>query len=98
MEGRKFKVENENMLTPKEVSERLGVSLRTLYTWEKEGSLVPYKSPGIEGRKFYSEEQIEEFWKNIEKERLERIARAKKIAADKKAEKERLKLEKNQNK
>ena len=39
MEGRKFKVENENMLTPKEVSERLGVSLRTLYTWEKEGDV-----------------------------------------------------------
>ena len=85
-------MENEVMLTPNQVSERLGVSLRTLYTWEKEGVLVPYKRPGVKGRKFYSESQIEEFWKNIEQERLNRIARGKKIAEQKKAEKERLKL------
>lgn len=89
-------MENEIMLTPNQVSERLGVSLRTLYTWEKECVLVPYKRPGKRGRKFYSESQIEEFWKNIEQERLDRIARAKKIAEQKKAEKERLKLEKEE--
>lgn len=89
-------MENEVMLTPTQVSERLGVSLRTLYTWEQEGTLVPYKRPGIKGRKFYSEAQIQEFWKNIEQQRLDRIARAKKIAEDKKAEKERLKVEKRE--
>ena len=89
-------MENEVMLTPNQVSERLGVSLRTLYTWEKEGVLVPYKRPGVKGRKFYSESQIEEFWKNIEQERLNRIARGKRIAEQKKAEKERLKLEKKE--
>ena len=89
-------MENEVMLTPAQVSERLGVSLRTLYTWEHEGVLVPYKRPGAKGRKFYSESQIEEFWKNIEQERLDRIARARKIAQEKKAEKERLKLEKKE--
>ena len=89
-------MENEVMLTPAQVSERLGVSLRTLYTWEHEGVLVPYKRPGVKGRKFYSESQIEEFWANIEKERIDRIARARKIAQEKKAEKERLKLEKKE--
>lgn len=85
---------NEVMLTPNEVSERLGVSLRTLYQWEKDGILVPYKRPGIKGRKFYSEEQIQEFWSNIEQERLDRIARAKEIAQRKKEEKEKIKAEK----
>ena len=89
-------MENEIMITPNQVSERLGVSLRTLYTWDQEGVLVPYKRPGEKGRKFYSESQIEEFWKNIEQERLERIARGKKIAEQRKAEKERLKLEKKE--
>lgn len=89
-------MENEIMLTPNQVSERLGVSLRTLYTWEQKGVLVPYKMPGKKGRKFYSESQIEEFWSNIEQQRLDRIARAKKIAEEKKAEKERLKLEKKE--
>ena len=85
---------NEVMLTPNEVSERLGVSLRTLYQWEKDGILVPYKRPGIKGRKFYSEEQIQEFRSNIEQERLDRIARAKEIAQRKKEEKEKIKAEK----
>ena len=89
-------MENEKMLTPAEVSIRLEVSLRTLYTWEQEGTLVPYKRPGIKGRKFYSESQIEEFWKNIEQERIDRINRAKRIAKEKKAEKERLKVEKRE--
>lgn len=85
---------DEVMLTPNQVSEKLGVSLRTLYTWEKEGILVPFRRPGVKGRKFYSEEQIEEFWNNIEQQRLDRIARAKEIAQKKKEEKERLKAEK----
>lgn len=89
-------MENEVMLTPNQVSERLGVSLRTLYTWEKEGILIPYRRPGVKGRKFYSESQIEEFWKNIEQQRIDRIERAKKIAEEKKTEKERLKLEKKE--
>lgn len=84
----------EEMLTPNQVSEKLGVSLRTLYQWEKDGILVPYKRPGIKGRKFYSEKQIQEFWSNIEQERLDRIARAKEIAQRKKEEKEKIKAEK----
>lgn len=85
---------NEVMLTPNQVSEKLGVSLRTLYQWEKDGILVPYRRPGVKGRKFYSEEQIEEFWSNIEQQRLDKIARAKEIAQKKKEEKEKLKAEK----
>lgn len=85
---------DEVMLTPNQVSEKLGVSLRTLYTWEKEGILVPFRRPGVKGRKFYSEEQIEEFWNNIEQQRLDRIARAKEIAQRKKEEKEKIKAEK----
>lgn len=84
----------EEMLTTNQVSEKLGVSLRTLYQWEKDGILVPYKRPGIKGRKFYSEKQIQEFWSNIEQERLDRIARAKEIAQRKKEEKEKIKAEK----
>ncbi|MFR5154503.1 MAG: helix-turn-helix domain-containing protein [Clostridia bacterium] len=85
---------DEVMLTPNQVSEKLGVSLRTLYQWEKDGILVPYRRPGVKGRKFYSQEQIEEFWNNIEQQRLDRIARAKEIAQKKKEEKEKLKAEK----
>ena len=85
---------DEVMLTPNQVSEKLGVSLRTLYQWEKDGILVPYRRPGVKGRKFYSQEQIEEFWNNIEQHRLDRIARAKEIAQKKKEEKEKLKAEK----
>lgn len=87
-------INSEVMLTPNEVSEKLGVSLRTLYQWEKDGILVPYRRPGVKGRKFYSQEQIEEFWSNIEQQRLDKIARAKEIAQKKKEEKERLKAEK----
>ena len=85
---------DEVMLTPNQVSEKLGVSLRTLYQWEKDGILVPYRRPGVKGRKFYSQEQIEEFWNNIEQQRLDRIARAKEMAQKKKEEKEKLKAEK----
>ena len=85
---------DEVMLTPNQVSEKLGVSLRTLYQWEKDGILVPYRRPGVKGRKFYSQEQIEEFWNNIEQQRLDRIARAKEIAQKKKEEKEKVKAEK----
>ena len=85
---------DEVMLTPNQVSEKLGVSLRTLYQWEKDGILVPYRRPGVKGRKFYSQEQIEEFWNNIEQQRLDRIARAKEIAQRKKEEKEKIKAEK----
>ena len=85
---------DEVMLTPNQVSEKLGVSLRTLYQWEKDGILVPYRRPGVKGRKFYSQEQIEEFWNNIEQQRLDRIARAKEIVQKKKEEKEKLKAEK----
>ena len=85
---------DEVMLTPNQVSEKLGVSLRTLYQWEKDGILVPYRRPGVKGRKVYSQEQIEEFWNNIEQQRLDRIARAKEIAQKKKEEKEKLKAEK----
>ena len=65
-----------------------------MYQWEKDGILVPYRRPGVKGRKFYSQEQIEEIWNKIEQQRLDRIARAKEIAQKKKEEKEKLKAEK----
>ena len=44
MKNRRDKMLNDEvMLTPNQVSEKLGVSLRTLYTWEKEGSTHYYE-------------------------------------------------------
>lgn len=73
-------MEGKTKLTPNEVCERLGVSLRTLYQWEQDGILIPYRkpSPKGKGRKFYDEEIINEFWNNIEKDRLNRIEKIKK--------------------
>ena len=43
------------MLKPKEMAERLGVTVRTLQRWDKEGTLKAYRTPT--NRRYYTEEQ-----------------------------------------
>ena len=47
------------MLKPKEVSERLGVSVKTLQRWDNEGVFKAYRTPT--NRRYYTEEQIREY-------------------------------------
>ncbi|WP_156409573.1 IS607 family transposase, partial [Ligilactobacillus equi] len=43
------------MLKPKEMAERLGVTVRTLQIWDKKGTLKAYRTPT--NRRYYTEEQ-----------------------------------------
>ena len=42
------------MLKPKEMAERLGVTVRTLQIWDKKGTLKAYRTPT--NRRYYIEE------------------------------------------
>ena len=48
------------ILKPKEVSERLNVTVWTLQQWDKAGKLKAYRNPKT-NRRYYTEEQIDEF-------------------------------------
>lgn len=37
---------DEHWLTRRDVAERLGVSVQTVYRWQREGRLTAYKGPG----------------------------------------------------
>ena len=43
------------MMKPKEMAERLGVTVRTLQIWDKKGILKAYRTPT--NRRYYTEEQ-----------------------------------------
>lgn len=43
------------MLKPKEMAERLGVTVRTLQIWDSKGVLKAYRTPT--NRRYYTEEQ-----------------------------------------
>lgn len=43
------------VLKPKEMAERLGVTVRTLQIWDKKGTLKAYRTPT--NRRYYTEEQ-----------------------------------------
>lgn len=43
------------MLKPKEMAQRLGVSISTLQRWDREGVLKAYRNP--KNRRYYTEEQ-----------------------------------------
>ncbi|WP_056938427.1 IS607 family transposase, partial [Ligilactobacillus hayakitensis] len=47
------------MLKPKEIAERLGVTVRTLQIWDKKGILKAYRTPT--NRRYYTEEQYLEY-------------------------------------
>lgn len=55
----------KNILKPKEMSELLGVSVKTLQRWDKEGKLTAYRNPS--GRRYYTKEQYEDYM-GIQKE------------------------------
>ena len=55
----------KNILKPKEMSELLGVSVRTLQRWDKESKLTAYRNPS--GRRYYTKEQYESYM-GIQKE------------------------------
>ena len=48
------------MIKPKEMSERLGVSARTLQRWDKDGTIVAHRSP--KNRRYYTEETISKLY------------------------------------
>lgn len=48
------------LLKPKEVSERLNVTVWTLQEWDRKGKLTAYRNPKT-NRRYYLEEQIDEF-------------------------------------
>lgn len=47
------------MMKPKEMAERLGVTVRTLQIWDKKGILKAYRTPT--NRRYYTEEQYLEY-------------------------------------
>lgn len=55
----------KNILKPKEMSELLGISVRTLQRWDKESKLTAYRNPS--GRRYYTKEQYESYM-GIQKE------------------------------
>lgn len=42
----------KNILKPKEMSELLGISIKTLQRWDQEGKLAAYRNPS--GRRYYT--------------------------------------------
>ncbi|MFB6732031.1 MerR family transcriptional regulator, partial [Bacillus mobilis] len=44
---------------PKEFSEMLNVSVKTLQRWDNQGVLTAYRNP--KGRRYYTEEQYKEY-------------------------------------
>ena len=56
----------KNILKPKEMSELLGVSVKTLQRWDQEGKLTAYRNPS--GRRYYTKEQYEEYTIGIQTE------------------------------
>ena len=49
----------KNILKPKEMSELLGISVKTLQRWDQEGKLAAYRNPS--GRRYYTKEPYEEY-------------------------------------
>lgn len=53
------KVYNSVMLKPKQVAERLNVTLKTLQRWDRMGILKAKRTPT--NRRYYTEEMLEDF-------------------------------------
>jgi excisionase family DNA binding protein len=51
--------DNEGLLTAKQAVEYLGISLSTLHKIEKQGMIVPYRTPG--GHRRYDRAMLDEY-------------------------------------
>ena len=51
------------MYKPKEMSKKLGITVRTLQRWDMDGKLKAHRSPT--GRRYYTEQQLEEYMRGI---------------------------------
>ena len=61
-----------SILKPKDVSEILNVSQKTLQRWDKDGTLVAYRNP--KNRRYYTQEQIDLFLGKKDKIQRKHIA------------------------
>jgi len=55
-----FEVDVMKILKPKEVAQRLNVTVWTLQQWDKAGKLKAHRNPKT-NRRYYTEEEINEF-------------------------------------
>ena len=51
------------ILKPKNVADSLGITIRTLQTWDRKGILKAKRSPT--NRRFYTEDQISQYLNNV---------------------------------
>jgi len=51
--------DTKKLLKPKDVAEQLGITTRTLFRWDEEGSFKARRFPN--GRKYYLQEDIDVF-------------------------------------
>ena len=56
-----FMEKMENFLTSGEVAKIIGISEGTLRNWNKNGKLIPHHINPINGYKYYTETQIQQF-------------------------------------
>lgn len=56
--------QTEKLYNSEEFAKLLGVSVRTLYNWEKQGSLIPFRKAPANRIKFYTHEQYIEYMKS----------------------------------
>ncbi len=61
-----YEVNNMSAISPKDFAKMMGVSVRTLQRWDKNGQLIAYRRPS--GRRFYKKEQSEIYLKLINTE------------------------------
>lgn len=57
---------------PREMANKLNVSVRTLQTWDNNGVLVAKRSPT--NRRFYTDEQLQEYLRNAERRSKDELA------------------------
>lgn len=53
--------QTKKIYNSKEFATLLGVSVRTLYNWEKQGKLIPFRKAPANRIKFYTHEQYVEY-------------------------------------
>lgn len=57
---------------PREMANKLNVSVRTLQAWDNNGVLVAKRSPT--NRRFYTDEQLQEYLRNAERRSKDELA------------------------
>ncbi len=58
--------DQEGLLTAKEAVAYLGISLSTLHKIEKEGAIVPFRTPG--GHRRYDKQMLDEYLESTRRE------------------------------